>query len=290
MITNVSLLTNAASAVSWSNASRALDSSVAPMSRFILATSATAVVGWGLYRWSQSTDTPEGVPHDPIFERVKAKVLRAYSYVFGGFTLTAVAAAAAHISGLSLAILRNSYLQIPITLGVFGSLFATIWTDKDDVKLKHIAWVAFNATMGLMLSPLGFISQKIVDQAAAISLGLGGILTFIAYQAPDRRFLKWEAPLLTALSSISIASAIATFFPKSAFAYGVDRVSLYGGLAIFSGLLMSSTQRLVTEAEQQNERTFDPINSSLNIYLDGLNIFIRILRILLENKDNSKKA
>jgi FtsH-binding integral membrane protein len=107
--------------------------------------------------------------------------------------------------------------------------------------------------------------------------------------APDKRFMTWEGPLMAALTSISIASFVAFFFPGSAFAYGVDRASLYGGLLIFSGLFMASTQRLMDEAEKQSDKDFDAINSSLNVYLDGLNIFIRIVRTLLENDKSESK-
>lgn len=292
MNVNFSSYMNAVSTTQWSNFTRALNSSIAPWSGVILATSVTALIGLGLYRWSQTnSDSKLNAAKDDQFEKIKEKVSRAYGYVFGGFSLTAVSAVAAHISGLSQHILQNSYyISIPITLASFASLFATLWTDKDNSKTKHVAWGIFNVTMGLMLSPLGYLNQKIVAQAAAISLGLGGTLTFIAYKAPDKRFLAWEGPLMAVLTSMSIASTIALFFPGSAFAYGADRASLYGGLIVFTGLLMSSTQRLLTEAEQQSDKEFDPINSSMNIYLDGLNIFIRILRIMLENQKKEEKA
>lgn len=277
----LSPFTNALSANSWSNFGRFATSSVAPWAAVILGTGATlGLAGLAVHRFNQSNS----VERDLRFEKIKERVSQVYGYVFGGFVLTGIAAAAAHISGFSLSLLQNPYLSIPVVLGIAVSLSATMWTDKDDIKAKHIAWGIFNFTMGMMLSPLGFFNQKIVAQAAAISLGLGGCLTFIAYKAPDKKFLQWEGPLMSVLTGISIASCIALFAPRTAFAYGVDRVSLYGGLGIYSILMMASTQRLIEEAEKQTKREFDPINSSLGIYIDGLSIFVRILRILSENK------
>jgi FtsH-binding integral membrane protein len=275
-----SSLMNAISSNQWSNFARAFNSSITSWSGVILGTSALALTGLGVYRWSQSGVKEE---EEQDFGEVKERVSRAYAYVFGGFALTASAAVVCHVSGVSRAILQNAYLTIPIVLTSCASLAATILIDKENTKAKHVAWGIFNFTMGMSLAPLGYLNQKIVAQAAAISLGLGGALTLTAFLAPDRRFLAWEGPLMAALTNISIASFVACFFPGSAFAYGVDRASLYGGLVIFSGLFMSSTQRLMEEAEKQSDKDFDPINSSLNIYLDGLNIFVRILRILLEN-------
>lgn len=284
-----SSLMNAISSNQWSNFTRGLNSSVSAWSGIILATSATALAGLGIYRWSQSGVANDEQDEAQDFEQTKERISRVYGYVFGGFALTAAAAVVTHISGLSQAVFQNAYIAIPIVIGSCISLIATVMIDKENTKAKHVAWGIFNITMGMSLAPLGYLNQKIVAQAAAISLGLGGALTLTAFLAPDKRFLEWEGPLMASLSTISIASFVACFFPNSAFAYGVDRVSLYGGLLIFSGLLMSSTQRLMEEAEKQSDKNFDPINSSLNIYLDGMNIFVRILRILLENnKDDNQ--
>lgn len=279
-----SSLMNAISSTQWSNFTRALNSSVSSWSGIILGTSAAALAGLGIYRWSQSGSNAQAMQNDDDdFDQVKERVSRAYAYVFGGFALTAAAAIVTHVSGLSRAIFQNSYAVAFLFSASCASLIATVFIDKENTKAKHIAWGIFNATMGMTLAPLGFLNQRIIAQAAAISLGLGGALTLTAFLAPDRRFLAWEGPLMAALTSISIASFVACFFPGSAFAYGIDRVSLYGGLLIFSGLFMSSTQRLMEKAEKQSDNEFDAINASLNIYLDGLNIFVRIVRILLEN-------
>ena len=280
---NVSGVTYAASATQWSNFTHFLNSSLGRWSGLILATSATALVGLGVYRWSQASKQGQD-EYDADFDEVKQRVSRTYGYVFGGFALTALAAVTAHVSGFSQKILQNGLLAASISIGSCIALIATLLTDKENGKAKHVAWAIFNVTMGMMLSPIGYLNQKVVAQAAAISLGLGGAITLAAYLAPDRSFLAWQGPLMAALTSISIASCVALFFPGSAFAYGVDRASLYGGLAIFSMLLASSTQRLMEEAETQYEEDFDPINSSMSIYLDGMNIFIRILRIMLENQ------
>lgn len=284
---NISSLVQSSVGQYWSTFSRAASSSLAPWSGVILATSATALVGLGVYRWSKSNnqDSQEGEVRlrDRNFERVKEKIQRTYAYVFGGFALTAAAATASHVSGLSLQVLTNTGLSVTLTITSLASLITTLVVDKESVKTKHVAWAIFNGTMGVMLSPLGFLNPVLIAQAAAISLGVGGLLTLGAFMAPDREFLKWEGPLMTALTTLCVASTVAIFFPNSAFAYGVDRASLYGGLVLFSGLLMCSTQRLIDEAERKPYR-FDPINSSISIYLDTMNLFIRILRILAENK------
>lgn len=287
---NISNLRNAVS-FNTSDILHIANSSVSRWSGMILATSATALVGLGLYRWTHPSTpaTPSSVQKDN-FSKVKERVSQTYGYVFGGYVMTAAAAAATHISGLSLKILLSSYAGWGLAFCSCAALIATHFIDKENNKAQHLAWAIFNVTMGMALSPLGFLDPKIIAQAAAVSLGLGGALTLTAFLAPDKSFLAWEGPLMATLTSLSIASSIAYFFPGSAFAYGADRASLYGGLMIFSGLLMSSTQRLIEKAEKQSNKDFDPLKSSINLYLDGMNIFLRILRCMLENQKEEKKA
>ncbi len=278
----MNIINSAISTSNWNAFVQIMNSSIKPWSGVILSTSIVAVAGIAIYKITDkgTSDSEEALKK---FEKIKDKVKQAYSYVFGGFALTAGFAVAAHITGLSRAILTNNYLYLGVFVGSLVSLSATHLTNVENKKLKQISWIAFNASMGILLSPLGYIQQKLVAQAAAISLGLGGVMTAAVFLAPDKKFLEWEGPLMACLTSITIASTIAIFFPSTAFAYAVDRVSLYGGLALFTGFFMASTQRLIQEAE--NAKEFDPIQASMGIYLDGLNIFVRVLRILIENQE-----
>ena len=58
---------------------------------------------------------------------------------------------------------------------------------------------------------------------------------------------------------------------------------LYGGLALFGGYVLYDTSVLMNRAN--NSPSFDPINESFKIYLDAIQIFIRLLIIF----SNSKK-
>jgi FtsH-binding integral membrane protein len=61
----------------------------------------------------------------------------------------------------------------------------------------------------------------------------------------------------------------------------MQNVSLYGGLAVFSGLVLWDTKKVIAHAENVHDaRELSPINESLGIYLDFINIFVRILAIM----------
>lgn len=79
---------------------------------------------------------------------------------------------------------------------------------------------------------------------------------------------------------------------------------MYGGLVLFGGFMLYDTQKIIRDAERKP--SFDPINAyvlfmcegrkkfenasyrSMGIYMDALNIFIRIAMILASNQSKKK--
>lgn len=60
-----------------------------------------------------------------------------------------------------------------------------------------------------------------------------------------------------------------------------ENVSLYGGLVVFSGLVLWDTQKIIAHAEHaQYGKRLSPINDAIGIYLDFINLFVRILAIM----------
>ncbi|XP_030378170.1 growth hormone-inducible transmembrane protein [Scaptodrosophila lebanonensis] len=149
---------------------------------------------------------------------------------------------------------------------------------------KHLAWVAHCAIMGAVIAPLCFIGGPILTRAAIYTGGIVGGLSTIAVCAPNDKFLYMGGPLAIGLGVV-FASSLASMWlpPTTALGAGLASMSLYGGLLLFSGFLLYDTQRLVRKAEVYPQYTmapFDPINASMSIYLDVLNIFIRIATIM----------
>lgn len=272
-----------------SNVARSLSTPVSQWSGLILTTSAIALIGLTAYRWSRPEQNANAQQRAQ-FQKIRERVSSAYAYVFGGLCLTALSVAAAHASGIAEKIFNNNYYYVPIAiLTTIASLVASLHLRQEDLAIKHVALAFFNVGMGMILSPIGYLSREILAQAAFITLGLGSVLTFTAFMSPDRRFLAWEGPLLAVLSTISLASLVALFFPHSAFAYAANQASLYGSLLLFSFYLMSSTQQLIQAAETQNDQEFDPIAAAIGIYSHLINLFIRILPFLLEKQQEEQR-
>ena len=74
--------------------------------------------------------------------------------------------------------------------------------------------------------------------------------------------------------------------PGTALFSGLHTIYMYGGLVLFGGYLLYDTQKIIHHAE--NMSYYDPVNMSIGIYLDTINIFIRIL-YLLAGSNNRKR-
>ena len=89
-------------------------------------------------------------------------------------------------------------------------------------------------------------------------------------------------PLAMGLGVVFVSSIGSAFLPPTtALGAGLYSVALYGGLILFGGFLLYDTQRIVHKAENTPKHlTYDPINQSIGIYINTVNIFIRIAQIL----------
>lgn len=93
---------------------------------------------------------------------------------------------------------------------------------------------------------------------------VGGLST-VAVCAPNDRFLYMGGPLAIGMGVVLASSIGSMFLPATtALGAGLYSISLYGGLLLFSALLLYDTQRIVKKAETHPyyaERPFDPVNA-----------------------------
>lgn len=225
---------------------------------------------------------------------VRKRIKDTYFYFGGSLGVTAVTAAAAFRSpGLMRFMGRNSLLCLAGTLAaVIGSgMVAQSIPYKEGFGAKQLAWVAHTAILGAVVAPLCFIGGPLIVRAAWYTAGIVGGLSAVAVCAPSEKFLSIGGPLAIGLGVVFASSLGSMFLPATtALGAGLYSISIYGGLLLFSGFLLYDTQRIIRAAEvypMYTQHPFDPVNASLSIYLDTLNIFVRIATILVSG--NRKK-
>jgi FtsH-binding integral membrane protein len=132
----------------------------------------------------------------------------------------------------------------------------------------------FNFVMGVFISPtLYFYGRQqpgLIGKAAVLTLGAFGILTLYAFVS-RRDFSAWGSFLIVGLW-VLIATSILNFF------IGNQTANLWmAGVAVllFSGLLVYDTWRL-----RNHYGPDEYVGAAVQIYLDLLNMFLAILRIV----------
>lgn len=220
-------------------------------------------------------------------QHVKDRIKSTYMYFGGSIALTAASAVAVSRSPALMSIMmKNSWLAIGATLvAMIGSgMVVRSMPYSEGFGAKHLAWVVHSGIMGAVVAPLCLLGGPILIRAAWYTAGVVTGLSTVAACAPSEKFLNMGGPLAIGLGVV-FASSLGSMFlpPTTALGAGLYSISLYGGLILFSGFLLYDTQRIVKRAETHPLyalRPYDPINESISIYLDTLNIFIRIATIL----------
>ncbi|XP_006607178.1 growth hormone-inducible transmembrane protein-like [Apis dorsata] len=228
---------------------------------------------------------------------VKDRIKTTYMYL-GASIITSAATAAICIRSPTVMnlIMRQGWLAMFVSLAsVWGSgiLLQTI-PYKEGFGAKQIAWLIHTGTIGAFLAPLYLFGGPLVLRAAWYTAGVVGGLSVVAICAPNEKFLNMGGPLAIGLGLV-FASSVGTIFlpPTTAIGSGLYSISLYGGLVLFSMLLLYDTQKIIKQAENypaynQLARPYDPVNNAISVYMDVVNIFLRILTILV-NGGNRRK-
>jgi len=198
-------------------------------------------------------------------------VRRTYSLVFISVLVTVVGATYT---------MSNEYLLAQITqhpwwslAAVFVPLFAAQGA-RNRFPLNIALVLLFSFAMGALIGPpIAFYSQggtELVTQAATITIGAFGILTLYAFVS-RRDFSAWGSFFIVGLFVLIATSVLNMFFGNA-----TSELWLAGGtVLVFSGLLVFDTWRLRNVYGPE-----DYVMAALQIYLDLLNMFLAVLRLL----------
>ncbi len=205
-------------------------------------------------------------------------------YFTGNIALTAA------LTGLMLrspTILRYSYGWAPLLLTLPGTFFCiykmyTTPPAPQNSTEKHLYWLGFNALMAFSLVPIISASELLVIRDAfLITSGCFAGLGWVTYNSRDDAFLGMSGFLGAGLGGL-VALSLANIFLQS---NALFNIWLYGGLALFLGFTLYDMKEVQVRAKRSVY--FDPMSQSLGVYLDFVNIFIRLLYIL-QGKKNKK--
>ena len=124
---------------------------------------------------------------------------------------------------------------------------------------------------------VSFYKTSIVLNAVILTAGIFVFLTAFACQS-KYDFTSWMPYLFGALWGLIIFGFMAAFFP-----YNSTAELIYGGAAalIFSAYILVDTQLIMRHHHVEEE-----IAAAISLYLDIINLFLAILRILNSQSNN----
>merc|ERR1712080_750371 len=100
--------------------------------------------------------------------------------------------------------------------------------------------------------------------------------------APDGKYLYLGGSLLSGLSTLIFLGFLNIFFRSQL----LFQVHIYLGLAIFCGFIMFDTQVIILKARRGDT---DFISHSLDLFIDFIQIFRKIVILLMQKEDRNQK-
>ena len=210
----------------------------------------------------------------------------AYGWMCAGLALSGVVAWYTASSGLWKKVLMGPGLWVCIIaeLAMVWILSASI--RKLSVFAACLMFAGYAALNGLTLSVV-FVAYKLplVERVFYITAAMfGGLAVFGTVTKSD--LSQIGAICGMALWGLIVAAVVNMFFRSS----GFDWIVSFAGVLIFSGLTMWDAQKIKLLAQQ--EGTMDAatrhkvgLMGALELYLDFINLFIYLLRILGRSRD-----
>jgi len=158
---------------------------------------------------------------------------------------------------------------------------------------KYACWTAFNATQAAILSPLfAFMPGAIVARAGLYTIAMMGSLSIVGATAKQEKYLYIGGPLLAGAALVLASGLAPLVLPVTAVRTLAltESVWLYGGLAVFGGFTLYDVQKVLHHARLAERGAIrrDPVNESISLELDFLNIFIRMAQILMMQGNRRK--
>ena len=207
-------------------------------------------------------------------------VRRTYGLVFGGVIVTMVGIAFGMTQpALMQAVAAHPFISFLICLPL--PMYLAQRSHRDYPRNVVFTLLGTLAT-GVWLSPLIFVLNRtqpgIVGQAGALTLTTFGVLT--AYATFSRRdFSAWGGFFVVGLWVLIATSLLNLFFRNEIASLWIAGTTVF----IFGGLLVFDTWRIVRTDQYGPD---DYVPAAIAIYLDVLNLFLAILRLLGGNRRN----
>ncbi|OCK73469.1 bax inhibitor family protein [Lepidopterella palustris CBS 459.81] len=207
-----------------------------------------------------------------------------------GIGIIGVAARTLHMNGWSYRLMAtNPWIVLGVGLvGSIGTMYGCMATSPENYVQKYALWGAFNVTQAMLLSPLMFMQPALLARAGLYTVGMMGSIAFVGATAKQEKYLYLGGPLLAGVAIVALSGLAPLVVPATAARtlMWTENIWLYGGLAVFGGFTLYDVQKVLHHARLAERGVIkkDPVNESISLELDFINIFVRMVQILGMNQ------
>ncbi|XP_060566450.1 protein lifeguard 4-like [Ruditapes philippinarum] len=170
---------------------------------------------------------------------------------------------------------KNPSVMLIAFIGTLGTLFA-LMVKRQETPTNYILLAVFTVleslTVGVVVAKY---DKMVVIEALALTLAVTVALTVYTLQS-KRDFSSWGAGLFACLWVLILAMLIQILIPVDI----VDRLISAGGAILFSMFIVFDTHMMMHKLSAE-----EYIMAAINLYLDILNLFLHILRLLGDRKN-----
>jgi FtsH-binding integral membrane protein len=200
-------------------------------------------------------------------------VRRTYGLVFVSIIITALGVAfSLNTPSVFEATARHPFITM---LAMFAPLWMAMQARREFPK-NIVLTLIFTFIEGIFIAPfLAFAESRtpgIIGQAGLLTLSTFGALSLYAVVS-RRDFSAWGSFFMIGLWVLIVTSLISWFFPSTLVSLWIAAATVL----VFSGLLVFDTWRIVRSGQYGPD---DYVPAAVNIYLDLLNLFLAITRLL----------
>lgn len=220
---------------------------------------------------------------DISYEGVRPLLRWTYAWMVLGLLITTVVAYTTVTSEALLSARTSGGIVFGAIIAQFALVIGLTWAlPRISAGIAALMFIAYSALTGFTLSVLLLIyTDASVFNAFVATTALFGVMTVFAFTT-NLDLSKWGSYLIIGVIGLVIAIVVNMFLRSTM----VETLISAAGVLIFTGLVAYDTQkikRLAASPELQADGTLVSkysIYMALQLYLDFVNLFIFLLRLL----------
>lgn len=167
---------------------------------------------------------------------------------------------------------------VPYWFPMLGGFVPLLWLSfapPANPSLKLALFFTFTLLEGMGIAPLVLVTSMkgVLTTSILLTAAVFGGFSAAAYLSPRASMVAWQGPLFGALIGMVAISVLNIFYPTAI----AHSIILYGGLALFSIMVAVDTQTMI---ERARCGAGDHVQDALQMFLDVINIFVRIAQIM----------